>query len=70
MHNCIAGYDNRIKSGETIIYGFFNAEGLQFVAEIYNKKIVEASSRYNQPLEQDESSILQIWFDRLMRRGL
>lgn len=64
MHNCIARYDNRIKNGETIIYGFFNDESLQFVAEIYNNKIVEASSRYNQPLEQDESSILQMWFNR------
>ena len=50
--------------------GDFRIKLPEKIAEIYNKKIVEASSRYNQPLEQDESSILQIWFDRLMRRGL
>jgi len=64
MHNCIAGYEPRIKLNKTIIYGFFNGDSLKFVAEVYDKSIIEASGKYNAILKRQENSVLQMWFRR------
>lgn len=63
LHNCIAGYFNKIKNHKAVIYGFFEEETLVFAVEISNKKLIQASSKYNADLTIQENYILNKWLN-------
>ncbi|MFW9627291.1 MAG: PcfJ domain-containing protein [Sulfurospirillum sp.] len=64
LHNCLAGYCNRVMEGESFIYGFFQEMQLQFAVEVQNNKIIQASSKYNTPLSNEQKSVLDAWYQR------
>lgn len=61
LHNCISSYFQPIKNKETIIYGFFKDEALVFAVEIEDKKVVQASTKYNNELADEHRKILARW---------
>jgi hypothetical protein len=62
LHNCISGYFYGIEKGETIIYGFYNNREIDFAVEIREDKIVQASRKYNQHLNEKQNKALNIWY--------
>ncbi|MCD8478329.1 MAG: PcfJ domain-containing protein [Sulfurospirillum sp.] len=64
LHNCLAGYCNRVMERESFIYGFFQETQLQFAVEVQNDKIIQASSKYNAPLSNEQKRVLDAWHQR------
>ena len=64
LHNCLAGYCNQVMNGESSIYGFFQETQLMFAVEIRNDKIIQASTKFNSPLSNEQKSILDAWHQR------
>lgn len=64
LYNCLAGYCNRVMDGESFIYGFFQETQLQFAVEVQNDKIIQASSKYNAPLSNEQKCALDAWYLR------
>jgi len=62
LHNCMAGYFKGIQSHETIKYGFFQEDNIQFAVEIGDKKIIQSSGKYNASLTVKENEALTKWF--------
>jgi hypothetical protein len=62
LHNCISGYFYAIEKNETIIYGFYNNGEIDFAVEIREDKIVQASQKYNQYLNEKQNKALNIWY--------
>ncbi len=69
LSNCLSGYFRRILDKESIVYGFFKDETLRFVAELINNEIVQASSKYNKTLNDEEKEVLKIWFKNYIYDG-
>lgn len=64
LHNCLAGYCNQVMNGTSSIYGFFQETHLQFAVEVQNDKIIQASTKYNAPLSNEQKSVLDAWYQR------
>jgi len=62
LHNCMAQYFEMIQNSKTIIYGFFQENILVFAVEICDDKVVQASSKYNIFLDEEQQDILDKWF--------
>ena len=69
MHNCIAEYSERIKDNQTLIYGFFKGDSLEFAVEVSDNTIIQASGRCNAELNKSEKYVLQTWFYRYFGKG-
>ncbi|MEA2017150.1 MAG: PcfJ domain-containing protein [Campylobacterota bacterium] len=67
LHNCMAGYFDMIQKNETVIYGFFDNDILQFAVEICEGRLIQASGKYNSTLEPEEQEILDMWMRRFFR---
>lgn len=67
LHNCMAGYFDMIQKNETVIYGFFDNDILQFAVEISEGRLIQASGKYNSPLELEEQEVLDMWIRRFFR---
>ncbi len=61
LKNCLSGYGSRIRSKDTLVYGFFSGYELMFAAEIEYNKIIQASGRCNRVLEWQEDFALCEW---------
>jgi len=68
LHNCLAGYCNYVMDGGLSIYGFFKEAQLQFAVEVQNDKIIQASSKYNAPLSNEQKSALDAWHQRFFAK--
>ena len=62
LHNCLTGYFYDIEEKDTIIYGFFVDNILQFAVEIREGKIIQQGAKYNRELTNQESRIVTRWF--------
>lgn len=69
MHNCIFGYEEEILQGKSEIYGFFTGAELRFVVEIQYSNIIEARSKYNEPLTKVEQKVLDNWFNKFFSQS-
>ena len=68
LHNCMAGYFQRISSRETILYCFFQENTPKFAVEISDGKIIQASGVCNDRLSSDENDILSKWHERFFQK--
>ncbi len=66
LHNYIAIYFDRIQNDKTTIYGFFKNNNLIFTVEINDKKLIQASRKYNHKLKDDEQKVLNIWLKKFL----
>jgi hypothetical protein len=64
LKNCMSSYFFEIENGNTSIYGFFKKESLEFAVEIQQKRIIQASGKYNHRLDEQEEKVLTKWFSR------
>jgi len=62
LNNCLAGYNELIKSNYTTVYGFFENDTIKFAVEIKNNKITQAKSKYNANLPKKDISLVYGWF--------
>lgn len=62
LTNCLSSYNREIKKKETVIYGFFNKDVIEFAVEIRNNKIIEARGKYNRNLTDKEMNFVNEWF--------
>jgi len=66
LNNCLAGYGEIINSYYTTVYGFFKNDKLVFAVEIQNNKLVQARSKYNQDLAQEDKAVLIKWYEEFI----
>ena len=64
LHNCMAGYFDTIRNNETRIYGFFEERTLRFAVEISDKKLIQASGKYNAHLTKEQKEVCGTWLKR------
>ena len=68
LQNCLAGYEDKIASHETTIYGFFMQSNLIFAVEIQKGAIIQAHRKYNHPIEPQQRKILNLWLKESKER--
>lgn len=66
LSNCLAGYGEPIKKYKTTVYGFFKDKELLFAVEIQNNKIIQARTKYNVELPQDEMDVVIAWHEEFI----
>jgi len=69
LRNCLSSYSLNIRSGSSIIYGFYKSGVLDFAVEIGDNKIVEARQKYNENLTIEQNTILNIWYKRYFTKN-
>ncbi len=67
LHNCLFTYVSSVKKRNSIIYGFFIGDEIDFAVQIRNSQIVQASCKYNAALDEEEKFILHEWFGRFFK---
>jgi hypothetical protein len=68
LQNCLSGYEDRIRSHKTTVYGFFMQSNLIFAVEIQSGAIIQAHRKYNHPLEPVQRKILNLWLKESKER--
>lgn len=68
LRNCLAGYEDRIRSHKTTVYGFFIQSNLIFAVEIQMGAIIQAHRKYNYPIEPQQRKILNLWLKESKER--
>ena len=61
LHNCMAGYFDKIKEHKTLIYCFFQGNSLKFAVEVQNNTIIQVAGKYNNQLNFEEKRLLKKW---------
>lgn len=69
MHNCMYGYASAIEKGESLIYGVFREEALQYAVEIRRHRIVQALGRYNARIIEEDRNAIDRWFQKVYMKG-
>jgi len=64
LHNCMAGYYDRIVQNETLIYGFILNNKIEFAVEISEGYLIQASRACNDDLLLHQQEVLQKWLKR------
>lgn len=64
LHNCMASYYESIVQDETLIYGFFLNNEIEFAVEIIEGSLIQASRTCNQDLLQEQQKVLEKWLKR------
>ena len=64
LHNCMDAYLDMILNDETIIYGFFIENKIDFAVEIHDGEIIQASRVCNQELLSCQQDVLKKWLKR------
>ena len=62
LQNCLSGYAQWILHKETTVYGFFKENKLEIAVEVRNNSIIQASSKYNTKLSNEETYLINGWF--------
>ena len=68
LQNCLAGYEDKIASHETTIYGFFMQSNLIFAVEIQMGAIIQAHRKYNLPIKPEQRKTLNLWLKESKER--
>jgi len=67
LHNCLFTYVSSVKKRNSMIYGFFIGDEIDFAVQIRNSQIVQAGCKYNASLDEEEKFILYEWFGRFFK---
>jgi len=62
LRNCLAGYFHSILHKETLIYGFFKEDEIEFAIEMRDGRLVQKAAKYNAALNSEQEQALQYWF--------
>ena len=65
MYNCMYGYASAIGKGESLIYGVFREDVLQYAIEIHRHEIVQALGRYNARIIESDRDAIDRWFQKI-----
>ncbi len=65
LHNCMSGYSRSIHQGNTLIFGVFKGDDMAYAIEIRGNKIVQALGKYNKPIENEDRSKIDEWFNEV-----
>lgn len=68
LRNCLTGYEDKIGSHKTTVYGFFMRTTLIFAVEIQMGTIIQAHRKYNHPIEPQQRKILNLWLKESKER--
>ena len=61
LNNCMSGYANSIKRGQSVIYGVFRENVLCYAVELKREKVVQALGRFNNKIEDDDMQVIKDW---------
>lgn len=64
LQNCMAGYAQSIYNNWTTIYIFSKNNEIQFAVEVSDNKVIQASRKYNAPLNSEEQIVLNTWLKK------
>jgi hypothetical protein len=68
LHNCLNGYLDLICENKSTVYGFFKNNKISFAVEITENEIRQASGKYNQALDKEQTKALQEWYKRFFKK--
>lgn len=69
MHNCMYGYASTIEKGESLIYGVFREDALQYAIEIHRHRVIQALGRYNARIIEEDRNAIDRWFRKIYVKG-
>ena len=69
LHNYLSSSFNRIRMGESTLFGLFIDGKLTYAIDIYNHEIVQAFSSYNQPIPKSDREKIDRWHKDVYMRN-
>lgn len=69
LHNCMAGYADRIESGQSVIYGIFREDKLCYAVEIRDGDIIQYSGKYNSEIGESDRDTIIMWHTRHFKKA-
>ena len=69
LQNCLNGYLNTICENLSTVYAFFRNNKISFAVEIVENDIQQALGKYNQKLDEEQTKVLKIWYNRFFKNN-